>query len=257
MSRPRVAVFKLASCDGCQLQLLDAEEALLLLATRIDIVDFAEATSHSEPGPYDIVLIEGSVSTSDQVEQVKCLRADARYLIAIGACATSGGIQALRNLGDIDETTAAVYPEPTYVKTLAMSEPVSEFVRTDLELTGCPIDRGELLNAISSLLARAVPRVSTSPVCIECKRGGYPCVIVSKGEPCLGPATRTGCGALCPAFGRGCYGCFGPARSANPGALAKTFAWLGLNEEQVERSFRFITGWAPGFRGVPKEDDAA
>jgi coenzyme F420-reducing hydrogenase gamma subunit len=246
--KPRVAVFKMASCDGCQLQLLDAEDALLELAGAIDIVNFAEASSHIEPGPYDVTLIEGSVSTPELEEQVKEIREQSNVLITIGACATSGGIQALRNLADTDEFIRTVYPTPAYVRTLDDSHPVSDFVPVDLELSGCPVDRGQLLGAIASLLAGAVPRVSTVPVCVECKRRGYACVVVTKGEPCLGPVTLTGCGALCPAFSRGCFGCFGPAQTPNDVALGRRFRTLGLSDREVTERFRFITGWAPSFR---------
>jgi coenzyme F420-reducing hydrogenase gamma subunit len=246
--KPRVAVFKMASCDGCQLQLLDAEDALLELAGAIDIVNFAEASSHIEPGPYDVTLVEGSVSTPELEEQIREIREQSRILITIGACATSGGVQALRNIADTDAFVRTVYPTPAYVKTLEDSHPISDYVAVDLELTGCPVDRGQLLGAISSLLSGAVPRVSTSPVCVECKRRWYVCVIVAKGEPCLGPVTRTGCGALCPAFGRGCYGCFGPSQPPNTDALGRRFIELGLTPKQTAERFRFITGWAPAFR---------
>ena len=250
MSGPRVAVFKMASCDGCQLQLLDAEDALLELAGAVEIVNFAEASSRIEPGPYDVTLIEGSVSTPHLVEQVKEIRAASRVLITIGACATSGGIQALRNgTGEHDAFVRTVYPTPAYVSSLEDSHPVSDHVEVDLELTGCPVDRGQLLGTLSTLLRGAIPRISADPVCIECKRRGYACVVVSRGEPCLGPVTRTGCGALCPAFARGCFGCFGPAQPSNgTAALARLFADLGQTPEQVAARFRFITGWAPMFR---------
>jgi coenzyme F420-reducing hydrogenase gamma subunit len=249
-SKPRVAVFKMASCDGCQLQLLDAEDALLELAGAIDIVNFAEASSHIEPGPYDVTLIEGSVSTPHLVEQVKEIRRESKVLITIGACATSGGVQALRNAtGKHDAFIRTVYPTPEYVHSLEDSHPVGDYVDVDLELTGCPVDRGQLLGALATLLQGAIPRVSSDPVCVECKRRGYVCVVVSRGEPCLGPVTRTGCGALCPAFGRGCYGCFGPAQPSNDGAaLASRLVELGLTAKQVADRFRFITGWAPAFR---------
>jgi len=252
---PRVAVFKMASCDGCQLQILDAEEALLELAGAIRIVNFAEASSHMEPGPYDVTLVEGSISTPEQEEQIRQIRRDTRFLITIGACATSGGIQALRNAtGRHEEFIRAVYPTPAYVASLEDSHPIADYVDVDLELTGCPIDRGELLHAISSLLRGAAPRISTSPVCVECKRRGYVCVVVARGEPCLGPVTRTGCGALCPGWGRGCYGCFGPAQASNnTGALARRFAELGLPPKQAAARFRFITGWAPAFREAAEE----
>jgi coenzyme F420-reducing hydrogenase gamma subunit len=240
----------MASCDGCQLQLLDAEDALLELAGAIEIVNFAEASSHIEPGPYDVTLIEGSVSTPHLVEQVKEIRAASKVLITIGACATSGGIQALRNAtGKHDAFVRTVYPTPEYVSSLEDSHPVSDLVDVDLELTGCPVDRTQLLATIAALLQGAVPRISSDPVCIECKRLGVVCVVVSTGEPCLGPVTRTGCGALCPAFGRGCFGCFGPAQpSNNDEALADRFVELGLTPKQVADRFRFITGWAPTFR---------
>jgi coenzyme F420-reducing hydrogenase gamma subunit len=246
--KPRVAVFKMASCDGCQLQLLDAEQALLDVAGAVDIVNFAEASSHIEPGPYDVTLVEGSVSTPELEEQIREIREQSTILIAIGACATSGGVQALRNIADTDAFVRTVYPTPAYVKTLEGSHPISDYVEVDLELTGCPIDRGQLLGALSSLLAGGVPRVSTVSVCQECKRRGYVCVVVAKGEPCLGPVTKTGCGALCPAYGRGCYGCFGPGQTPNTHALGERFIELGLTPKETAARFRFITGWAPPFR---------
>lgn len=248
MTKPRVAVFKMASCDGCQLQLLDAEDALLELAGAIDIVNFAEASSNIQPGPYDVTLVEGSISTPGQVEQIRQIREASTFLITIGACATAGGVQALRNGRDLAEVVRQVYPTPAFVDSLADSTPIAEHVKVDLELTGCPVDRGQLLGAVASLLRGAVPSPSTTPVCIECKRRGYVCVVVARGEPCLGPVTRTGCGALCPAFGRGCYGCFGPSQTPNTSALASTFARRGLTPDQVADRFRFITGYAPAFR---------
>ena len=249
-AKPRVAVFKMASCDGCQLQLLDAEEALLELAGAIDIVNFAEASSDMRPGPYDVTFVEGSVSTPEQVEQIRDIRSESEVLVTIGACATSGGIQALRNAtGQHEEFVRTVYPTPEFIASLKNSHPVADYVPVELELTGCPIDRGELLTVITSLVHGTTPRLSTSPVCVECKRRGYVCVVVAEGEPCLGPVTRTGCGALCPGFGRGCYGCFGPAQpSNNTDALGRRFIELGLTPEATSERFRFITGWAPAFR---------
>jgi sulfhydrogenase subunit delta len=254
-SRPRVAVFKLASCDGCQLQLLDAEEALVDLAGAVEIVNFAEASSRIEPGPYDVTLVEGSVSTPELEDQVRAIREASNVLVTIGACATSGGIQALRNVsGSIEGFVRSVYPTPAYIDSLAESRPVSDYVEVDVELTGCPIDRGQLLGALTSLLHGSAPRISTSPVCLECKRRGTVCVLVARGEPCLGPVTRTGCGALCPAFGRGCFGCFGPADdSINVPALARRLREGGLSRDQVVDRLRFITGWAPAFRAAADE----
>ena len=256
-AKPRVAVFKMASCDGCQLQLLDAEEALLELAGAIEIVNFAEATSYVEPGPYDVTLVEGSISTSEQIEQVKGIREESGFLITIGACATSGGIQALRNGTALAEHVRYVYPTPAYIDALADSTPVADHVKVDLELTGCPVDRGQLLAALAWLLQGSVPRPPTTPVCIECKKRGYVCVVVAKGEPCLGPVTRTGCGAICPGMGRGCYGCFGPSQPPNTDALARRFIELGMSPTQVADKFNFITGYAPDFREAAERLEAA
>lgn len=247
-TKPRVAVFKLSSCDGCQLQLLDAEEALLTLAGAVDIVYFREATSREDLGPYDVTLVEGSISTPAQLKEIKTIRERSKFMVAIGACATAGGIQALRNAADTEEFLNYVYPSPEYVRTLKASTPVSAHVRVDLELAGCPIDRGQLLGALASLLRGFVPRLSKAPVCVECKRRGFPCVVVTKGEVCLGPVTATGCGALCPAFGRGCYGCFGPAEGLRPEAMAGLLHAQGLDGPSAAMRLRLINSASPALQ---------
>lgn len=227
--------------------MLDAEEALLQLADAIEIANFPEASSAMQPGPYDVTLVEGSVTTPETIEQIKEVRAGSTYLITIGACATSGGVQALRNGRELAEVVREVYANPEYIDSLETSTPVADHVKVDLELTGCPIDRDQLLGVISQLLQGSIPRLPTAPVCLECKRRGYTCVLVADGQPCLGPVTRTGCGAICPAFARGCYGCFGPSQPPNTEALAERFLELGESPAQVRDRFRFITGWAPAF----------
>jgi coenzyme F420-reducing hydrogenase gamma subunit len=239
-----------ASCAGGPRQHRDAAEGRRERAGAIEIVNFAEATSRGEPGPYDVTLVEGSVSTEQQIEQLRAIREASRFLITIGACATSGGVQPLRNGHDLGETIRIVYPTPAFVASLADSTPIAEHVDVDLELTGCPVDRGQLLAALAWLLQGSVPRPPTTPVCIECKRRGYVCVVVAKGEPCLGPVTRTGCGAICPGMDRGCYGCFGPSQPPNTEALARRLLELGMSPSVVADRFRFITGYAPAFREV-------
>ena len=254
-SKPRLAVWKFSSCDGCQLSLLDCEDELLAVAGAVEIANFPEASSNMKPGPYDVSLVEGSITTQEQIEQVKRIREESAFLITIGACATSGGIQALRNGRDLAEAIRDVYPDPEYIDSLETSTPVSDHVQVDLQLTGCPIDRNELLGVISQLLRGSVPRLPTAPVCIECKRRGYTCVLVTREEACLGPVTRTGCGAICPAFGRGCYGCFGPSQPPNTAALAERFLELGESPSKVRDRFRFITGWAPSFAEEANRQD--
>ncbi|MGW7520963.1 NADH-quinone oxidoreductase subunit B family protein [Streptomyces sp. NPDC054796] len=235
---PTLAVFKLASCDGCQLTLLDCEDELLALADEVRIAHFPEASSAVLPGPYDLVLVEGSVTTAADAERVRRIRADARHLVTIGACATAGGIQALRDFGDIEEFRSVVYARPDYIDTLATSTPVSAHVDVDFELRGCPIDKGQLLEVITAFLAGRRPDIPNHSVCFACKRRGTVCVTVAHGTPCLGPVTHAGCGAICPAYGRGCYGCFGPSGSANLPALIPLLRRDGMAERDVERFLR-------------------
>jgi len=247
--RPRIGVVKFASCDGCQLTLLDLEDELLAIAQRVDLIEFAEATSRRSAGPFDVLFVEGSVSTPDQAEEIGRLRAVTHRLVTIGACATAGGIQAIRNWFDHDEIRAAVYPEPRYVESLARARPVSDFVAVDAELRGCPISPGQLREFLVALLTGRRPQLPDEAVCLECKRRGVVCVAVAEGIACLGPVTRTGCGAICPAYGRGCYGCFGPRESANTASLA---AWLGdgRSAADVGRLFAGFTAWSGPFRSV-------
>jgi coenzyme F420-reducing hydrogenase gamma subunit len=228
-------VWKFSSCDGCQLSLLDCEDELLAIAGALDIAYFLEATSASVEGPYDVSLVEGSITTPEELERIREIRASSRALITIGACATSGGIQALRNFADVEEFTRAVYATPDYVSTLADSTPISASVPVDFELQGCPISKRQLLEVISAHLNRRRPRIRAHSVCLECKRRGNVCVMVAHGTPCLGPVTHAGCGAICPTYNRGCYGCYGPMETPNTPSLD---AWSGLEDRDLVRVYR-------------------
>src|ERR1019366_1240529 len=219
MARPKLAVWKFASCDGCQLTLLDCQDELLALAAQVDIAHFTEASSAAQPGPYDVSLVEGSVTTPGDAARIRHIRDQSRTLVTIGACATSGGVQALRNFADVAEFAAAVYPRPDYIETLATSTPIADHVPVDFELRGCPIDKRQLLELIAALLAGRKPRIPAQSVCYECKRRGNVCVMIAHRTPCLGPVTQAGCGAICPAFNRGCYGCFGPVAAPHTASL--------------------------------------
>jgi coenzyme F420-reducing hydrogenase gamma subunit len=265
MSTPRhptLAVWKFASCDGCQLTLLNCEDELLSLADRIDILYFPEATRAVVEGPYDVSLVEGSITTPDDLERIQHVRAVSRRLVTIGACATAGGIQALRNFADVAEFRSLVYAEPDYVRTLARSTPVAEHVSVDFELRGCPIDRRQLLEVLVAELEGRRPRVPRHSVCVECKRRGNICVTVAHGTPCLGPVTQAGCGALCPTFDRGCYGCFGPQDTVNAASLSDRLQRLGMSDSELVRVFRTFNAAAEPFRaeserheGEPREAD--
>jgi coenzyme F420-reducing hydrogenase gamma subunit len=247
--RPRLGVVKFASCDGCQLSLLDMQDDVLALAERIDIVEFPEASSSRSAGPYDLLLVEGSVSTPDQAEEIKRMRAQARMLVTIGACAETGGVQALRNWMSLAEVAGTVYPRPADIDSLEHATPVSEHVNVDLELPGCPVSTVQLREVVASVLLGRRPQLPNEAVCLDCKRRGITCVLVTGTDHCLGPVTRTGCGALCPSVGRGCFGCFGPRENANPIGLASG----GRPADPAARELPMLpiplfTAWAEAWR---------
>lgn len=246
--RPRLAVFKFASCDGCQLQLLSCEDELLTIADQLDIVHFLEASSHVEAGPYDIALVEGSITTMADRQRIKEIRAQSRFLITIGACATAGGIQALKNWGDRNEFLRCVYAHPEYIETLSTSTAIGDHVPVDFELRGCPIDRHQLLEVIGALLHHRRPKTPTHSVCLDCKRRGVVCIAVASDEACLGPITQSGCGAICPSFNRGCYGCFGPAAQANCASLSDHYLQRGTSPLKLVQLLRNFNADAPAFR---------
>jgi coenzyme F420-reducing hydrogenase gamma subunit len=234
---PKLAVWKFASCDGCQLSLLDLEDDLLAVAGAVEIADFREATSRVVEGPYDLSLVEGSITTAHDAERIQDVRAASRVLVTIGACATAGGVQALKNFADAGEFVRAVYATPDYISTLETSSPIAAHVAVDFELHGCPINKRQLLEVITALVAGRKPEIPSTSVCTECKSRGNVCVTVAHGTPCLGPVTHAGCGALCPAYNRGCFGCFGPMETPNTEALVSLLRRQDMPERDIERVF--------------------
>jgi sulfhydrogenase subunit delta len=246
--RPRLAVWKFASCDGCQLTLLDCEDELLAVAQALDIAYFPEATRAPIRGNYDLSLVEGSITTPHDAERIQDVRRRSRSLVTIGACATSGGVQALRNFADVREYTSIVYARPDYIQTLATSTPIADHVKVDFELRGCPIDKGRLIEVLSAFLAGRKPAAPAHSVCLQCKLKGNVCVMVAHGTPCLGPVTHDGCGALCPSYDRGCYSCFGPMETPNAPSLSGWLARLGMDERDLQRVYRSFNANAEPFR---------
>lgn len=234
---PTLAVWKFASCDGCQLTLLDCEDELLTLADQVQIATFAEASSAMVGGPYDVSLVEGSITTHHDEQRIREIREQSKVLVTIGACATAGGVQALRNFADVEEFASLVYARPDYIDTLATSTPAAAHVKVDYQVPGCPIDRGQLLDTLAALLIGRKPRLPAKTVCTECKMRGVTCVVVADGTPCLGPVTHAGCGALCPSHRRGCYGCFGPAATPQIGTLIPLLRRDGMSDGDVDRVF--------------------
>ncbi len=246
--KPKLAVWKFSSCDGCQLSLLDCEDELLSVAGAVDIAYFLEASSAPLRGPYDLSLVEGSITTAHDEERIKAVRKASKFLVTIGACATAGGIQALRNFASVEDYISVVYASPEYVNTLATSTPISEHVPVDFELRGCPINKHQLLEVISAYLQGRKPNVSPASVCIECKRRGNVCVMVAHGTPCLGPVTHAGCGALCPTYQRGCYGCYGPMETPNTKSLSRQWIQLGVSRPTISRAYQTFNAYAEPFR---------
>jgi sulfhydrogenase subunit delta len=246
--KPRLAVWKFASCDGCQLSLLDCEDELLALAGVVEIANFAEASRAVLKGPYDLSLVEGSITTPHDAERIHNIRRMSKHLVTIGACATSGGIQALRNFAEVKDWIPLVYASPDTIQTLRTSTPIANHVRVDFELNGCPIHKQQLLEVVNAFLNGRKPRLPGHSVCIDCKSRGTVCVTVASGAPCLGPVTHSGCGAICPAYQRGCYGCFGPMKLANTDSLAVILKGLGASDADLVRAFRSFNAGAEAFR---------
>jgi coenzyme F420-reducing hydrogenase gamma subunit len=251
--KPKLAVFKFSSCDGCQLTLLDCEDDLLAIAGEVHISYFLEATRKVEKGPYDVTLVEGSITTPHDIKAIREVRRISKTLITIGACATAGGIQALRNFGSVKEFIRKVYAHPEYIDTLTTSTAVSDHVSVDFELRGCPINKHQLLEVLNAALNGRRPNIPHHSQCMECKANGVVCRMVAAGEPCLGPVTQAGCGTLCPGINRGCYGCFGPMETPNTAALAAQLAAMGKSEAEITRLFRSFNANAEAFR---KEGDS-
>jgi len=249
-AKPKIAVHKFSSCDGCQLAFLNLGETLLELPKLVDIVHFAEAGPMDEDQPVDVALVEGSVNTEHDLERIQRIRKNSRYLISIGACATSGGLQALRNMADADAWEKAIYAAPEHLDSLDTATPIAAHVRVDLALWGCPVNSRQVLSALRDLLFGVAPREETRPLCMECKRLGKVCTLVTQQAPCLGPVTQAGCGALCPSMGRACYACYGPSEQVNDRSLGRRFEGFGLLPVEVARRFHFINNAAPAFKAA-------
>jgi len=251
--KPKIAVFKFASCDGCQLSLLDAEDELLLIAGAVEIANFPEASRRVLKGPYDIGLVEGSITTPHDVGRIRDIRKQCKVLITIGACATAGGIQALRNWKDVKDFARIVYASPEHIDALDRSMPIGSYVHVDFELRGCPINKHQLIEVLNAFLNKRKPTIPTHSVCIECKLRGNMCVLVAQEMPCLGPVTQAGCGAICPSYLRGCYGCFGPMENPNTASLSVRLKECGESKHDIMLAFRGFNAYAEAFR---KESDA-
>jgi len=248
LQKPKIAVFKFASCSGCQLQIVNLESSLLDILGAVEISYFPMATRKVVAGPYDIGLVEGSVTREADVHELKKIREECKVLVAIGTCAIYGGLQALKNWRDLDDLKKRVYDRPDWITSAKTSTPISDHVKVDAALYGCPIGLDQLVELIVSALLGRKPYLPDWPVCLQCKMKGNVCLLVAGREPCMGPVTRGGCGAICPSWGRACFGCFGPCEDANPASMGRVLKDLGLDDAEVVRRFRYLASNAQAFR---------
>jgi sulfhydrogenase subunit delta len=210
--KPNIAIVSLTCCEGCQVAILDLGERLLELTEKIKIGDFAMIEEQAEPETYDVVFVEGTPITPQNVARVKDLRSRTKLLVTIGACACLGGIAELKNYQDKEQRLRYVYKN---FESIANPDirPVKYYVKVDLEIPGCPINKEEFLWAAKELIAGVIPKIPQRPVCYECQLRRNECLL-QKGEPCLGPVILGGCGAPCPSAAYPCDGCRGPLKGA-------------------------------------------
>jgi len=239
--KPRVAFFSFACCEGCQLAILNLEREILRLVEIVDIVNFREAMTEKSDD-YDIAFIEGTLTRQSDEAALKEIRNRAKIVVALGACATTGGINVLKNFHPLAEVKERVYPGCEDCFDTYESRPIDECIKVDYYIHGCPIDNQEFLKVVKALATGQTPFVPTFPVCVECKIKENVCMY-DMGRSCLGPVTRAGCGAICPSFGTGCEGCRGLIPEPNVNATRDILAKAGLTPEQVINQFRLFVGY--------------
>jgi sulfhydrogenase subunit delta len=234
MSKPKIAIFDFACCEGCQLQIVNLEEGILDLLGVADVVEWREGMSEKSD-EYDIAIIEGSITRAEDEERLKKIRERAKILIAIGACATTGGVNKLKNNFDLNEVKECVYGKDASKPHLntALTKAVHEVVKVDFKVHGCPMHRSEFIYAVKSFLQGKQPETPEYPVCVECKANGNPC-LWDYGQICLGPITRAGCEARCPTNGFRCFGCRGYIDNPNVEAAKDVIQKHNLNVEDLK-----------------------
>jgi sulfhydrogenase subunit delta len=243
VTRPRAAFFSFGSCEGCQLQVLSSEDVLLDLLAAVEVVNFREAMDDRRDD-YEVAFVEGSLVRPEDVEELQRIRKRARILVALGACACLGGVNAIRNRRSVTELAREVYGgrQDGVFKTLSDASPLASVVQVDYEIRGCPIDRGEFLEAVRSLVAGTVPVTPPHAVCVECTLRGTPCLL-ERGIPCLGAVARAGCGAPCPAYGAPCEACRGFHDVPNFEALGEAFARRGLTRAAAAEKLQLFNNY--------------
>ena len=235
--KPKVGIFKYSCCAGCEFQLIYFQKHVLEVLGAIDVIYCKMLRSGGKAeGPFDVALIEGAITEEWQASQLKRVREASRYLIPIGTCAVCGGVPAIKNTRDELDVEKDVYEDLSVIHSVK-SHPVDHYVKVDGYVRGCPMGERDCTELVVSLLMGKSPNFLEYCVCVECKLAGNICVLVAYNQPCMGPVTNAGCGALCPSRNRGCYGCWGPMKDANAGALAREFKIRGLSAGDIYRKF--------------------
>ena len=240
--KPKVAFFDFTSCEGCQLQKLNCEDEILDILGAVEVVNFREATSVRRDD-YDIAFIEGSISTPTCVERIKKIRENAKVLVTLGACASTGGLNMLKNFQPLDKVREYVYGDKAgYFDTLPV-RPVDQVVKVDYKVYGCPMDKADYLSVVKALLSGREPKLAKYPVCVECKMRENACRY-DFNETCLGPVTRAGCGARCPSNNFICFGCRGLVDNPKTDASNDVLKDRGLSAQDVLRKYRLFYGYS-------------
>jgi sulfhydrogenase subunit delta len=233
MKKHRLGVFKYSCCAGCEFQLLYFQKYILETFEHMEVVFLKMAQSGGiEEGPFDLALIEGAITQAEQADQLKRVRKNSRWLLPIGSCAVNGGVPTIKNHTPELQIEDRVYQDVTSIHSIK-AQPIDAYVQVDGYIKGCPIGQRDLIEATLSLVLGKKPSFFNYAVCVECKLKKNLCVLVERNEPCMGPVTNAGCGALCPSYGRACYGCWGPMEDANARALARQFEKMGLSPQEI------------------------
>jgi len=236
--KPKIAIFDFGCCEGCQLQIVNLEEQILDLVGLLDVRQWREAMSeHAED--YDIALVEGSITRQAEIARLEAIRRQAKVLVALGACAHTGGVNAMKNRMPMDQALKTVYGDKASWFDTIPTRPLSAVVPVDLAVPGCPIDRGELLEVVKALLLGKTPTLPTYPVCVQCKMAENVCVF-DLGLTCMGPVTRAGCRAVCPSYGNRCLGCRGLVPEPNVNAHKEVLAEHGRTVEGLLAEYRMF-----------------